>query len=149
MDPISNHYPIEEIMSEEADSYEPDMTPGLISWNELMSPDVGGSIEFYKSLLGWTHESVPMPYGEYHMFKLGDRPVAGMVQITEEMGDCPPMWCAYVTVEDADAAVAKASELGAQVVKEVTDLPMGRFAVIVDPQGAAISFWESKEGVEC
>lgn len=136
-------------MSEQADQQKPDMTPGIISWNELMSPDAAGSVEFYKNLFGWTHEVAPMPDGEYHMFKVGDRPVAGMVQITDEMGPCPPMWGAYVTVEDADAAVAKAAELGAKVVKEVTDLPMGRFAVIVDPQGAAISFWEFKEGVEC
>jgi predicted enzyme related to lactoylglutathione lyase len=38
--------------------------------------------------------------------------------------------------------VAKAKALGAKICKDVTTLPMGRFAIISDPQGAGIGLWE-------
>lgn len=137
-------------MSDEANEQpKEDTTPGIFSWNELMSPDAEGSAKFYESMFGWTREKMPMPGGfDYHFFRCGERPVAGMIQLTPEMqmGECPPFWGSYVTVENADESVAKAKELGAEVLKEVTDLPMGRFAVLKDPQGAVISIWEFGEG---
>jgi predicted enzyme related to lactoylglutathione lyase len=43
-----------------------------------------------------------------------------------------------VGVNDPDATVAKAKELGASVLVEPMDIPgVGRFAVLQDPQGAA------------
>ena len=46
-------------------------------------------------------------------------------------------------VEDLDATVAKAQELGAHLYMPVTEIPgKGRFAGVADPQGAAIAFWE-------
>jgi len=52
----------------------------------------------------------------------------------------PTMWTPYVCVDDADATVARAKELGAMVVVPPSDIPdVGRFAVIGDPQGAAIA----------
>jgi len=39
-------------------------------------------------------------------------------------------------VGDADATVAKARELGASVVAEPMDMPIGRFAGLIGPQGA-------------
>ena len=49
----------------------------------------------------------------------------------------------YITVEDLDATVAKAQELGAHLCMPVTEIPgKGRFAGVADPQGAAIAFWE-------
>ena len=136
-------------MSEPSEKPQEDRTPGIFSWNELMTSDVAAGASLNERLFGWTREVMPMPQGEYHFFKCGDRPVAGMVQISEEMGPIPPHWCAYVTVEGIDASVAQAQELGGQVLKEVTDIPMGRFAVIQDPQGAAISLWEFREGEDC
>jgi predicted enzyme related to lactoylglutathione lyase len=45
-----------------------------------------------------------------------------------------------VTVNDVDATAAQAAALGGKVVHGPEDIPgIGRFAVIVDPQGAAIS----------
>jgi uncharacterized protein len=45
----------------------------------------------------------------------------------------------YFAVEDIDAAVAKATELGGKVAVEPTDTPVGRFAVLNDPHGAVFS----------
>jgi predicted enzyme related to lactoylglutathione lyase len=45
----------------------------------------------------------------------------------------------YFAVADADAAAAKAAELGGAVMVEPFDIPVGRIAVISDPQGAVFS----------
>ena len=136
-------------MSEENETPQEDRTPGIFSWNELMTSDAGAAASFYEGLFGWTREVMPMPNGEYHFFKIGERPAAGMVQIDDQMGPVPPHWGGYVTVENLEESLAKASELGGKVLVEATDLPMGRFAVLQDPQGATISLWQFKEGADC
>ena len=136
-------------MSEEKEKPQEDRTPGIFSWNELMTSDAEGGAQFYESLFGWSREVMPMPNGEYHFFKIGDRPAAGMVQFDEQMGQVPPHWGGYVTVESLEESLAKASELGGTVLVEATDLPMGRFAVLQDPQGATISLWQFKDDVDC
>ena len=42
-------------------------------------------------------------------------------------------------VADCDATVAKAKELGATITYEPMTMPIGRFAGMVDPQGASLS----------
>lgn len=121
----------------------PDMTPGLVSWNELVSHDPDASQQFYSQLFGWTAETMPMGSGnDYTFMKVGDRPAAGLIRLPAEAGHAPTMWMSYVTVPDVSAAVAKATSLGAKVCRDVTRLPMGSFAIIADPQGAAIGLWE-------
>jgi predicted enzyme related to lactoylglutathione lyase len=49
------------------------------------------------------------------------------------------MWVPYVAVADCDACVDKARSLGAKIVSPPNEIPeVGRFAVLVDPQGAAL-----------
>ena len=60
----------------------------------------------------------------------------------------PPHWNCYVTVESADAAAARAAELGATIAAEPFDvMDVGRMAVIVDPVGAALCLWEPKSHI--
>ena len=59
--------------------------------------------------------------------------------IPKEAEGVPPHWGTYVTVEDVDATVKKAEELGAQVLMGPQDIEVGRIATIRDPQGAAIN----------
>ena len=57
----------------------------------------------------------------------------------EREGDAPA-WGSYITVDDVDAVVARVAGLGGRVLLAPTDIPtVGRFATIVDPQGATIS----------
>jgi hypothetical protein len=52
----------------------------------------------------------------------------------------PPMWGAYVTVDDVDLTARTAEQLGARLLVPPTDIPnVGRFCVIQDPQGAVIN----------
>ncbi|MEP4077058.1 VOC family protein [Haloferula sp.] len=127
----------------ECNATEEDRTPGIFSWRELVSKDPAASKQFYTDLLGWTSMDMPMPNGDYTMFMIGERPVAGLVQMPEGKEDASTTWIDYITVEDLDATVAKAESLGAKVCMPVTEVPgKGRFAGLSDPQGAPIAFWE-------
>jgi predicted enzyme related to lactoylglutathione lyase len=117
-------------------------TPGAFSWNELMTSDPAAALGFYTALLGWKTEKFPMSGGEYHLIKVGDTSVGGVMAIPPEAkaGGMPPSWGSYVTVADVDAVARRAAELGGQVAHGPQDIPgVGRMAVIVDPQGAALN----------
>jgi hypothetical protein len=45
----------------------------------------------------------------------------------------------YFGTDDADATAAKAAELGGSIVVPPFDTPVGRIAVLSDPQGAMFS----------
>jgi len=119
------------------------MSPGLISWNELVSNDLAGSREFYARMFDWSVEAMPMSNGVYHFMKVGDRPAAGLLQMPAEAKGAPTMWMPYITVTNLKEAVAKATSVGAKLCKDITSIPnMGSFAIINDPQGATLGLWE-------
>jgi uncharacterized protein len=114
--------------------------PGALTWNELMTNDTKKAGDFYSTVFGWTRDVQNFGPLEYTMFNNGDRPNGGMLQITPEMGPIPPNWLAYFAVDDCDAKAQKAAELGGQIMKPADDIPgVGRFAVLIDPQGAAFA----------
>jgi hypothetical protein len=48
-------------------------------------------------------------------------------------------------VDDVAAATKKAKSLGANVMKDVTEvMGMGQFSILIDPTGAAIALWQPK-----
>ncbi len=109
---------------------------GAPSWAELMTSDVGQATEFYGQLFGWTAEAVPTPGVAYTMFKNEGTGIAGMMAIAPEMGDIPPHWGTYFTVDDADVAAQVAEGLGARVFIPPMDIQgVGRFCGILSPQG--------------
>ena len=128
-------------MSEQT-SNEMDTTPGIISWNELMTRDAEASAKFYAALFGWTREDKDMGGSTYALFKTEGRPVGGMVVLPPEAESMPVMWMGYVTVENLEASIAKAVELGAELHKGTTTIPMGSFAILSDPQGAVFGLWQ-------
>ncbi|HWC38533.1 MAG TPA: VOC family protein, partial [Acidimicrobiales bacterium] len=62
--------------------------------------------------------------------------VAALTPIADDDSDTPPHWSVTFPVDDADAAAAKASELGGEIVAGPLDAPWTRMAMIKDPQGA-------------
>ncbi len=109
-------------------------------WNELGTTDTERAGQFYSNLFGWTREPFSGSPVEYTMFKDGERGTGGMYKITPEMGPIPPHWLVYFAVDDCDAKVQKAKDLGANVMMPPDDIPtVGRFAILTDPQGAAFA----------
>ena len=114
--------------------------PNSFCWNELGTTDTKKAGEFYSEVFGWSRNTQNFGPMEYTLFNNGDRGAGGMYQITPEMGNIPPHWLVYFAVDDCDAKVQKATELGAQVMKPADDIPgVGRFAIMLDPQGAAFA----------
>jgi predicted enzyme related to lactoylglutathione lyase len=113
---------------------------GEFSWNELVSTDVDASKNFYTSLFGWSADAF-MGGPDYTLFKQGETMVGGLMKCPK--AGVPSHWLPYVTVDDVDASAARAKSLGAQVVMEPFDVPtVGRIAVLLDPQGAAVGLFK-------
>ena len=60
----------------------------------------------------------------------------------------PPAWTTYISVEDADASIAKVKAAGGMVFVEPMDvLDVGRMAVFADPTGAAAAVWQPRRHI--
>jgi uncharacterized protein len=113
--------------------------PGALVWNELASPDLEASKTFYGGLFGWEiapFEGSPTPY---LAIKNGDANNGGMRPL--DPPGMPPHWLAYFGVQDIDAALAKAKELGGEVLAGPIDIQMAKLGVVRDPQGAVFALY--------
>lgn len=118
--------------------------PGSFCWNELYSRDIPTAQEFYRRVFGWDIEETTFDGGAYTLFKIGDRPVAGGLDMTTMLPDSiPPHWLVYFTVKDTAASTARAGELGATILAGPQPTPMGAMAVIQDPVGAPFAIIEA------
>jgi predicted enzyme related to lactoylglutathione lyase len=116
------------------------MKHGAFSWFELMTTDADAAKSFYSQLLGWTTKDMPMGDMNYTVASVEGEDVGGMMPMPPDAGEMPPSWGIYITVNDVDATVSKAKELGGKILVEPRDIPeVGRFCVIQDPQGACFS----------
>jgi predicted enzyme related to lactoylglutathione lyase len=119
---------------------------GLFSWVDAALPDPAAGADFYKAVFGWEAEQVsPDESSKYWFFKKEGKVAAGMGQLSEEQQaqGTPPMWTSYVYVEDIDATVAKAKDLGGTILMEPMQIfTTGRMAYLMDPTGAAFALWE-------
>jgi predicted enzyme related to lactoylglutathione lyase len=131
---------------------------GSLNFNGLATRDPEGAKAFYGSVFGWETLDLPsgmvwtLPgYGDHleasspglrdQMAAMGAPDgfidvVAALNPIPDDEPDTPAHWTVTFAVDDADATVAKAKELGADVVAGPFDAPWTRMAVIRDPQGA-------------
>ena len=117
---------------------------GAFCWNELYSKDPAASVAFYSAVGGFTAKIQDMPgLGAYHVLEAGGQPRAGV--LAPPMPQAPHAWLPYVAVGSADATTEKAKRLGATVMVPPTSVPgVGRFAIVADPQGAAIGLLQGE-----
>ncbi len=60
-----------------------------------------------------------------------------------------PGWIGYVGVEDVDAEADAFAKAGGVIYKAAADIPgVGRFAVVGDPQGAALTLFKGSSDAE-
>ncbi len=112
---------------------------GSLIWTELMSRDTNVTREFYSKLFNWGTEIHDMGPMKYTVFKRGETPAGGMLQITPDMGNMRTNWLPYFGSDDVDGSVAKAASSGGGVKLAPMDVPnVGRFGIVNDPQGALV-----------
>ena len=133
---------------------------GSVNFNGLNTRDAEGAKAFYASVFGWSTLGLPggaemwtLPgYGDHlvERYHSGIRDqveevggpkgfedvVAAINPIPDDQPDTPAHWSITFAVDDADAAAAKAAELGGNVVVPPFDAPWVRMTVLSDPQGA-------------
>lgn len=109
-------------------------TIGNSGWIGHSGPDQNVAKDFYKDVLGWTINDMPMQDGSsYSAAAIGETAIGGFSPMPESAGS----WTIYFTVADVDSSVAKAQAKGATVVAPPMDMPgVGRMATLTDPQGA-------------
>ena len=112
--------------------------PGAVTWNELHTRDLEAAAAFYPAVLPVTAHDMSEGEFRYQTLQLDGRDVAGMWQMSHEVpAQVHPHWAVYFSVADTDAAVDRATGLGASVAMLAKDSPYGRFAGLTDPHGAS------------
>lgn len=116
---------------------------GNAGWIGHSGPDQDAAIAFYKSVLGWGIQEMPMQDGVvYSAIQAGETAIGGF----SPMPEAQAAWTIFVTVADVDKAASRAEELGGKILMPPADMPgVGRIATLVDPQGArfAVVTYES------
>jgi predicted enzyme related to lactoylglutathione lyase len=113
--------------------------PGSFCWNELLTRDMEKAKAFYGDLIGWTYEKHEPSPTDYYLIQAKSGMNGGIMKMTEEFGDAPPHWSVYFAVSDTDAIAKRVAELGGGVTVPPFDTPVGKIAVLADPQGAHFS----------
>jgi predicted enzyme related to lactoylglutathione lyase len=115
--------------------------PVSLAWNTLITRDEAGAAAFLEATMGLRAETQDFGGGPYTILMLGSDGVGGMIGPPPGMPDnVPAFWGVSFAVEDADATVARAQELGGSVTMGPMDMPgVGRIAGLVDPTGAGFT----------
>ena len=135
--------------------------PGSLNFNGLNTRDVEGAKAFYGSVFGWRTFAIGEAemwaldgYGDFiesHHPGLRERwaeagappgfedVVATINRTADTHSDTPAHWSVTFAVEDANAAAAKATELGGAVLVPPFDAPWVRMTILADPQGATFA----------
>lgn len=120
----------------------PDGTP---IWFELVTQDQSAAADFYAALFDWRMQTSPAPeHGGYVIAAApdGDR-IAGLMTPPPGMDDMPTGWSIYFHSRDLDATLAQATALGGRVIVGPLPIPhVGRFAVLLDPQGVRFTLMQ-------
>lgn len=120
-------------------------TTGRFVWHELHTTDRPKASKFYSTLLGWETKEVPMGPGEpYTLCLMNGKDHAGITKSMAPAG-VPSHWIPYIAVDDVDKSAAKVTELGGKILMAPTDIPnVGRFAPVMDPQGAPFALYKGQ-----
>jgi len=120
---------------------------GTWTWNNLMSRDLEQAERFYGEVFGWeAHAIEGAPPGIHNWHLPAQRwpeGLAGLMAMGSEIpAETPPHWQVYFGVESADGAVKQTEAAGGNLLFGPLDIPVGRMAVLTDPQGAAFAIIE-------
>jgi uncharacterized protein len=118
--------------------------PGAPCWVELSgTPDIEASAGFYGELFNWEIPELPnsAELGGYRRAKKNGQDVAGVAPRMQ--AGQPIAWATYISVEDAEATLAKVAEAGGEPVTQPMDVVgLGTMAVFTDPTGAVCGIWQ-------
>ncbi len=112
---------------------------GSIWWIEVLVRDLSIARDFYGQLFGWTARDTSFePFALYTVFERPGNQEAGLLQI-QQGWEIDPFWSTIVSVDDCDATMKRAPELGGRMGFVHTVPKHGRIGSIFDPGGAFLA----------
>ena len=110
---------------------------GAYCWNEVHTQQYAVAQAFYADVFGWVYDEIGDGTNfAYSTFALAEGAgPAGGINDAAKMSDAPSYWLTWFQVDGTDAALARATELGATVTRAAADSPFGRSGVLTGPQG--------------
>jgi uncharacterized protein len=113
-----------------------------VTWFEIIGRDANALQKFYSDLFGWQLQQA----GEginYGMLQAGNGGIGGGIGETE---DGEGHVTVYVEVDDPQAYLDRAEELGGKTIVGVTEIPnMVTFALFADPEGHVVGVVKSQQ----
>ena len=109
---------------------------------EIRSKDPDATRKFFGDLLGWTYPSEGAVPG--YTFVDTGVPDALYTAISPLQGD-GDLVTFFVGVEDIEAAITQAVDLGGRVVQKPVSVPGVLFGLIADPQGHVVGLAQQVE----
>ena len=122
--------------------------PGAPGWFELHTRDYGPTVQFYRDVFGWdTHVASDTDDFRYTTLGQGEGQLAGIMDVSGFPAEHFPVgWSVYFVVDDTDATVAQALQLGGTSVRAADDSPFGRLAELTDTTGAHFKVVQNQAG---
>jgi predicted enzyme related to lactoylglutathione lyase len=117
---------------------------GTVCWADLRTSDTAAAKDFYSRLFGWEIKPGEQdPSGYLHIFNRQSA-IGGIPPSQHLEPNVPPHWLLYFFVSDCAGAVEKAQGLGATILMPTMEVPkVGFMAVLKDPQGAVLAFYQA------
>lgn len=114
---------------------------GTILWHDLTAPNAEFVAKFYESVVGWKpNVREESESKDYEMLRPSDDEcVAGVCHAEGGNADLPPVWIVYIAVENVEASIEQAKEMGGTVVMGPKSYGSSSFAVLRDPAGAVFA----------
>jgi predicted enzyme related to lactoylglutathione lyase len=128
--------------------WQPGSFPGFVTlgetaapaWFEVYTRDYAATLDFYRDVLGWRLQTMGDTDEFRYSVMLGDTEAEQWAGVMDGTGflpeGVPAHWATYFQVEDADAAVARVTDLGGGLHEGPWDTPYGRMAIVTDATGA-------------
>jgi predicted enzyme related to lactoylglutathione lyase len=107
---------------------------------ELHTANLPRACSFYTRLFGWRAERIAAGPCSYLALELSNGVDGGVVERDSERS----LWLPYVEVADVAEATERARLLGASVLLEPREGPVGWRSVVSAPAGAEIALWQPK-----
>ncbi len=113
-----------------------------VAFFEVISPDAAATQKFYAELFGWQIAADPA-MGGYGLVDTGagEGAIGGGIGTSDDKTEKSVK--IYVRVDDLDAYLDRAEQLGGKRLVPPMDLPgdFGRFAIFTDPDGNQVGLW--------
>ncbi|MDQ2754489.1 MAG: VOC family protein [Actinomycetota bacterium] len=135
-----------------ADACRPRSVPGVgnpVVHFEILGPDGPALIEFYRQLFGWRLHDGQLPgWPHYGLLRPSGTGIGGAVGTADATDH--PVVVVYVEVDDPQAYLERAQELGATVVMSTTHIAEAEITVawLQDPQGNVVGVVKNHEAPE-